>query len=146
MKIWPEIQSQGLIKDIFTDPLKANYWTHIFQDIYDNPLNITWDYQWTFSCLMQNCLGIVANVNLISNIGFGIDSTHFTSYAKNPYLPTDLMEFPLNHPPMMIRDDDADNFVEKDIYGITLMDCLKEEVKDNMNRFHHILQKQQKTI
>ncbi|MDJ0673959.1 MAG: glycosyltransferase family 2 protein [Calothrix sp. MO_167.B42] len=141
MKIWPEIKSIGLLKQVFLDPIKVNYWTNIFQNIYDNPSTITWDYQWTFACLLQNCLGIVSNVNLISNIGFGIDSTNFTSNTRNPYLPTDSMEFPLNHPPMMIRDDDADNFIEKNVYEITLLDFLKEEFKENMNKFHHILHK-----
>lgn len=36
----------------------------------------TWDYQWTYCIISKDGICINPNVNLISNIGFGEDSTH----------------------------------------------------------------------
>ena len=38
-----------------------------------------WSYQWAFTRHLHNALTIVPSVNLISNIGFGPDSTHTTN-------------------------------------------------------------------
>lgn len=38
----------------------------------------TWDYQFTFSLWLNKGLALVADTNLISNIGFGNDATHTT--------------------------------------------------------------------
>lgn len=46
----------------------------------------TWDYQWSFVRHFNNGLSVVPSVNLISNIGHGVDATHTVKYkepAKN---------------------------------------------------------------
>jgi hypothetical protein len=35
-----------------------------------------WDYQLILACMRFNLLTIVPSVNLVSNIGFGLDATH----------------------------------------------------------------------
>jgi hypothetical protein len=139
MKLWPEIKAAGLLKDILRDNQAINYWNHVFQNSYDNPLGITWDYQWTFACWLQNSLGIISNVNLISNIGFGADSTHFTSQPRSKYdsLPTEAMEFPLKHPPFMIRNLKADNFTQSTLFKETLLNSIKQRIK----KIPHFLKK-----
>ncbi len=131
MKLWPEIQESGFLNDILLDPEAVRYWRNKFQFVYDNPLNKVWDYQWTFACWMQSSLGIISNMNLISNIGFGADSTHFTSSQKNPYenMPTQAMEFPLKHPPFMIGDIRADNFTQRTLFRESKLQILKEKFK-----------------
>ncbi|AFY32533.1 hypothetical protein [Calothrix sp. PCC 7507] len=131
MKLWQEVQSAGLLKDILIEPLAVKYWNYILQSVYENPLGITWDYQWTFACWMQSSFGIIANVNLISNLGFGTDSTHFANSKSNPYdsLPTTAIELPLNHPPFVIRDAQSDEFIQKTMYGTTHLDMFKLEMK-----------------
>ena len=118
MPLWPEIKSKEALKGIFTEPHAYKFWTKIFQEVYDDPLGITWDYQWTFTCLVQGFLGITSNVNLVSNIGFGSDSTHFTSDEPSIYdtLPVEAIEFPLKHPPFLIYNRAADNFTQNTLY------------------------------
>ncbi len=131
MRLWPEIRSQGFLKDILKDDLAVKYWDNLLEAIYKNPLGITWDYQWTFACWLHNCVSIVASVNLISNIGFGIDSTHFTDDKRSLYenLPTTEIQFPLKHPPFVIPDYQADKFKEKYDYQITYKRQLKADLK-----------------
>jgi hypothetical protein len=136
IKAWPEIKSQGLLNDILINPLAVKSWSQIFQSVYDNPLGITWDYQWTFACFIQNGLGIVSKTNLISNIGFGTDATHFNGGKNNPYdnLPTEPMEFPLQHPPFVIQNTKIDKFKESNEYHITLRKLLKQDIKNLIKR------------
>ena len=132
IKLWKEIQGGDFLNDIFKNHSAVRYWSNIFQSVYDNPSGMTWDYQWTFACWIQSSLGIISNVNLISNVGFGSDSTHFTSSQKNPYnnLPTQAMEFPLKHPPFVIRDTRADEFTQRTLFRESKIQILKQELKE----------------
>jgi len=75
MKAFPEFLEQNKIKDIFDSEEHSNYWLKIFFATYQGKVN-TWDYQWTFAVWEQNGLSIAPQNNLISNIGFGSESTH----------------------------------------------------------------------
>ncbi|MEM6805507.1 MAG: hypothetical protein AAF696_29190, partial [Bacteroidota bacterium] len=54
-------------------------------------------------------LSVVPKYNMISNIGFGDDSTH-TGDDQNPLsnFPAQAMKFPLQHPPILLWDKEAD--------------------------------------
>ena len=70
-----------------------------------------WDYQWTFTCWAQNGLSILPNTTLISNIGFGEGATHTkSSRDRRRNLLTTEMSFPLQHPPYVVRNREADQF------------------------------------
>jgi hypothetical protein len=132
IKLWEEIKAENILSDILVDPRAVSYWNKVFQSIYENPTGITWDYQWTFSCFMQSALTIIPHVNLISNIGVGADSTHFTSGEDFSYInmSTEAMEFPLKHPPFITRNSQADNFVQDTVYGETTLQILKQKLKE----------------
>jgi len=78
-----------------------------------------WDAAWAYTCLVNSGLTILPSVNLVSNIGFGFDSTHTLLKGKGgvreaadtrPILP-------LSHPPFVIRDSMAEISFEETIYG-----------------------------
>ena len=115
MKIWPEVRDGNWLKDILQDSDAVNYWTKIFQGVYEG-FN-TWDYPWTFACWIHNGLTILPKVNLVSNIGFGAEATHTKSVSKFANMPTEEMSFPLQHPPFMIRDSQADEITETTIFS-----------------------------
>jgi tetratricopeptide (TPR) repeat protein len=49
----------------------------------------------------------------VSNIGFGLDASHTKNREnKAANLPGEAMHFPLQHPPFVIRDTEADDFTE----------------------------------
>lgn len=54
------------------------YWFQIFSSIKNEVLKHTWDYQWTFAIFKHEGLCILPQKNLVSNIGFGVDSSHTT--------------------------------------------------------------------
>ena len=133
LELWPRIRNDNLIKYIFGDTKGARYWHKIFQAIYENKITHGWDYRWTFACWVQSGLTVLPNVNLISNIGFGKEATH-TINAKSimANMSTEEMYFPLQHPPFVVRDAQADEFTQK-----TLFDT---------NVFERIVRKTRKTL
>lgn len=74
----------------------------------------TWDYQWSFTQLLQSGVAAVSSVNLISNIGFAANATHTvnprTKFAELPAFPC---RFPLNINPLITVDHDYDSTVLK---------------------------------
>jgi hypothetical protein len=135
IKLWQQVKAENLLRDILVDPKAVSYWQRKLQTIYENPTGITWDYQWTFACWMQGSLSITPNVNLVSNIGVGADSTHFDSGQEFSFInvPTQAMEFPLKHPPYLVRNVEADIFTQKNVYQAKIIDVFKEELKKRWN-------------
>jgi hypothetical protein len=120
MTLWPQVRRQHLLRAVFPETRALNYWENIFQEVYDGKIR-AWDYRWTLSCWLQNGLHILPGVNLVSNIGFGADASH-TRNIHHPLanLPTTAMTFPLQHPSLFLRDEEADNYSQNTVYNPTL--------------------------
>lgn len=117
MQSWPYIRDNGYLQDILLEKTAVKYWSKIFETAYRNEID-TWDYQWTFSCWIQNGLTVLPNVNLVSNIGFDGDATHTTGKDNpNSNMPVFNLSFPLKHPKWMIRAKRADDYTQKVIFG-----------------------------
>jgi hypothetical protein len=107
MSQWPMIRNGGWLKDFLDDAHEIDFWTFIFDQTQQGKIG-TWDYQWVFASWLQSGLCILPNINLVSNIGFGSDSSHTSGKSKLAEIPTEEMRFPLSHPPIVIRDSQAD--------------------------------------
>ncbi len=137
MKLWPYLREEGWLMDILHSKQTAKYWTEIFQKTYDHEIN-SWAIRWTYSCWLNHQLSILSNVNLISNIGFGSVSTHTdNSEDKFSNMLTQSLDFPLKHPPFMIRDTQADAFTHKVLY---------ESYNNPWNRIRSVANKLKKVI
>lgn len=140
MKLWPEIKERQFLNDILIGDHKAvRYWNQLFQDTYDRHISTVWDYQWTFTCWLRSQLSIVPNVNLISNIGFGNDATHSKStkgsfVKKFADMPLEAINFPLKHPPFMIRDLKSDHFMQRTFFDETILTSIKTAIKKIVRR------------
>jgi hypothetical protein len=121
MELWPSFKDKRLLDSWLSSPRAVKFWTKFFQKVYNKEIN-TWDIQLTFACFANKGLSIIPEVNLISNIGFGQDSTH-TQDSKNSsaFIPVKEMIFPLKHPSSVVRDIDADVYVEKTHYLYSLL-------------------------
>lgn len=131
MNLWPEIKKKGLLRGLVNNSKEMNYWEQIFDRVHASKID-TWDYQWTFCCWVQNGLSVLPKVNLVSNIGLGIESTHThkdSPLANMPVLP---MEFPLKHPPFLLCDSKADSITFKNT-------CYSSFIKRVINRLVRIV-------
>jgi hypothetical protein len=119
LRLWPEAKAQKVLQNSLDDSRAIRYWTRILQTTYENPDQVTWwDYQWLFACWIQQSLSIIPNVNLVSNIGSGADSTH-TVEQDNRYLnlPATPIEFPLRHPLFLQPHLEADRFTHNTLHN-----------------------------
>jgi hypothetical protein len=91
-------------------PAPGNYFQKAlhFDRVYEGKID-TWDYQWQYSVLKNNGVAIVPEVNLVSNIGYGDDSTHLKKFdGQRHNLPTRAIKFPLRHPDRICKNNPLD--------------------------------------
>jgi hypothetical protein len=73
-----------------------------------------WDFQWFLSLSSQNQLSIVPRVNLVANVGFGLEgATHCKGAAPDKYIRTLPLQFPLEHPAYILPDIAHDHVYER---------------------------------
>ncbi len=58
------------------DKKEIIFWREMFELVQNGRSLDIWDLQWSFTVFMNHGLSIHPQVNLVSNIGFGIDATH----------------------------------------------------------------------
>jgi hypothetical protein len=135
MEQWLPAKQNNLLSQFFSTPEAIQYWSSRFQANY-NGFN-SWGYAWTFACWYHQSLTILPAVNLVSNIGFGIEATHTQTIDFVANLPTAAMQFPLKHPQEINRHIEADDFTEKTLFSGR--ELQSQSPTKSRNKTHHIL-------
>ncbi|RKR85673.1 hypothetical protein BDD43_5944 [Mucilaginibacter gracilis] len=92
---------------IFDDELVIDTWQQIFNDCKAGKID-TWDYQATFTHLFSHAINIIANTNLVSNIGFG-EGAENTTNASHSFASVTLTEITeVTHPKYILPEKEAD--------------------------------------
>jgi hypothetical protein len=133
MKQWSTVRDGNWLQDILDNDSEVKHWQKNFQNIEDKT---TWDYQWTFACWIQNGLTILPNVNLTTNIGFGVDATHTDTTMVESELanmPVEAITMPLRHPQFVIRDSVSDHFTNDNIFAQSFKTKMKNIIKRRLN-------------
>ena len=116
MKNFEEFKKEAQINNVFNIKQQQKYWTKIFQIVYEGKID-AWDYQCAYLCFINNGLCITPNVNLVSNIGFGLDSTH-TKDKSSIFSEMEAREITdIIHPNFVLADQEADLLTSKLCYG-----------------------------
>ena len=112
MKNFEKFKKDNKIINIFKTKQQQKYWMRIFKLVYDSKID-TWDYQWAYVCLANIGLCVMPNVNLVSNIGFGQESSHTKS--KNTIFSKMKTEeiTEIIHPEFVLADQEADLLTSK---------------------------------
>ncbi len=135
LKLWPEVRDRKFMKDILEDPYAVKVWERTAQMLYDGRLT-GWDFKWMFACWLQNGLCIISDRNLVTNIGYGAEATH-NHDEKDPYIKmaTQAMNFPLKHPPFIIRDLEADKLIQRTLfdYDPNIFKKIKNKLKKSLS-------------
>jgi hypothetical protein len=134
MSLWQEALAKDLLYDVLENRRAVNAWIDPLQKTYDGLIS-SWAYRWTFASWMQSGLSITPNVNLVHNIGFGSDATHWKGKRnKSSNIPVEAIEFPLKHPPYVLRHSIADDFSQKTAYQKSFFDQFKQTVKKGLKK------------
>lgn len=108
LKGWPAFR-EGKYLEQLGGKLLARRWSYLLDQVCDGQID-TWDIVWQFSCWQQGFLTVIPAVELVENIGFGIDATH-TLDERSPLGKPGSLSFPLCHPTVIeadrLRDQDT---------------------------------------
>ncbi|HTG44652.1 MAG TPA: glycosyltransferase family 2 protein [Verrucomicrobiae bacterium] len=112
---WKALRETRFLEDFLGNEEESRLWRRFFDRIITGESK-TWDHQWQFACWCQQGLSIMPASNLVSNIGFGPTAQHYKEFdPKLADVPTVEMEFPLRHPPAILRTPEADDFVFREL-------------------------------
>lgn len=111
ISLFEKVKQQGYFNSLFPNPIERMYRVRKFEKTAARRGRIDWwDYQWDFARFVHSGIAIVPQKNLVRNIGFGADGTHTpnANYA-GANLEVDELDFPLRHPPFVVRDAQSDS-------------------------------------
>lgn len=97
MKSYPDFKKKGGMRRILPNIAERFFWKTSFDNKYRG-YHDNWDAKWYYTMFSNNGLGIVPNVNLITNIGFGPDASVTVNMDDRLILPVTPITFPLRHP------------------------------------------------
>jgi len=116
MKNFGNFFKSNQVINIFSIKQQQKYWMNIFQRVYDGKIG-TWDYQWTYTCFINNGLCIMPNVNLVLNIGFSKEAFH-TKDGNSIFSKMEAKEITeIRHPEFVLVDQKADLLTSKLCFG-----------------------------
>jgi hypothetical protein len=108
ISLYEQLKEEGFFDEFFLNRFEKYYRMRKFNQVHDGSLD-TWDYQWDFARFVNSGLSIAPQKNLVKNIGLGVDATHTVSAnTKNSELHASDLDFPLKHPPFVLRDIEKD--------------------------------------
>ncbi|MBN2547922.1 MAG: hypothetical protein JXB15_02095 [Anaerolineales bacterium] len=127
---WPDIRDSGKLYNQLHSTRAVKYWTKRFQDTHDGKIN-SWAYTWTYSCWSQNGLAILPAVNMVSNIGSGLEASH-THGRRDPrmHMLASGLDFPLKHPPLVMPHFRADQYTQRRFFKVHPLAPLKRKLKE----------------
>ena len=114
METFPKFQKTKQITNIFDTKKIQKYWENVFKKVYAGEIN-SWAYIWMYTCWINNGLTCLPNKNLVSNMGFGSNSTHTRGDSSIANLKAEEIKFPLQHPKFISRDTLADDYTMNNI-------------------------------
>lgn len=115
LRSWNLSRPNPWLRQYLNNNLITLYWTLIFNHVKKGVIN-TWDYQLTYHCFQHQMLHIIPQVNLVTNVGVDNLATH--TKLKNKILgqPSHPISFPLTHPLIIKRNQQADAKIEKTVF------------------------------
>lgn len=116
IRFWPEWGASRDWKLFWPDSVTRRYWGKIFDQMHRGVID-TWDYPWTASVWYHGGLTATPSVNLVANIGFGVDATHTTSIDGPLAGMATHTLVSLTHPNMVQQDMVADRYVFDHVFG-----------------------------
>jgi hypothetical protein len=112
-----QLPRRGLWEAVGRSPSAYVYWKTHF-DLMARGAVDTWDYQLVFAGFAHGALTATSNVNLVDNVGFGVDATHtpdqpgFLRHSEDIELPTRDM-------PVAV-DERADKWSQRHVFGASV--------------------------
>ena len=129
MKHFPDVTGKKLLTSNYTSIYERFYMEHMLnRSYYENDAVTWWSVQWGFARKINSGLVAVPTRNMVVNLGFNGDATNTIDGSQWSELKYEKMQFPLKHPPFMMRDRTIDEEVFRK-YSTTPLTRLKGKIK-----------------
>jgi hypothetical protein len=115
IKEFPSNKGQEAIRNTLQSSRAIHEWQKRFSSVFGQEKAHIWDYQWMFASWLQGGITIHPKVNMIDNIGFGVDSTHTKDRSKSHAMNSNAMSSPLSHPQEVEVDKEVDRMIQDTI-------------------------------
>jgi hypothetical protein len=145
---WQTLKKRKWLKSLKLGGLPFEFtWERIFDRTIQLGKDATWwDYQWIYTCWLNNGLTVAPAKNLIRNIGYSNDATHTTSYNSIlSNLKLNDLQWPLKKPLDRMPNVKADNFISRHWFGVnwksfakSLILCIPAVKKINQLRKNYL--------
>ncbi len=116
ISFWPEWRKSKNWSETTPDKIERRYWENIFNRIHNGKID-SWAYPWIASVWHKGGLTATPNVNLVSNIGFGQESTHTKSEDHFLSKMNTFSLAEISHPNIIKKNIEADRYVFEYAYG-----------------------------
>jgi hypothetical protein len=133
---WVRLRDQGWL-ELIVGKQAAAYWIPLIDQVFQGVVD-TWDLIWLYSCWKSGFLTCVCSVELVENIGFGIEATHTIDEAT-PLRPAEALIRPLSHPMVMQPRRDFDVYLMNTYNRRSLIEKLTLKLKKVRRRTKHWL-------
>jgi hypothetical protein len=121
---------QKQIKNIFDDFIVQKARLYHFNKIFSKKAK-AWDFAWSYSVYCQNGLCITPNMNMITNIGFGIEEALHCHNKKDRYANMERYEMEeIIHPSFLIPNKEADLYTFKNHSNYSIVGIIKKLCKN----------------
>jgi len=114
LDFWPEWRRSRAWKKCFPIREERRYWSDLFNQSHKGSEDV-WDYGWTATLNHKGVLTATPQVNLVQNVGFGDDSTHFPEGTTPRSIPTQPLG-PIVHPMQVMINQEADEYVFRNLF------------------------------
>ncbi|GAB3993178.1 hemolytic protein HlpA [Spirosoma daeguense] len=132
---WPTINKKDVLVNLFVDKKYALWWKRQFDWMYKNQPQDMWDFQFHYHSIQKKQLAIIPKANLVSNIGHNSNGTHFQDpNSLISKLPTYNIEPQLRHPNEVLRNYEADVYIQDLLFG-------QVEIVSNVKRVKRAIKK-----
>jgi hypothetical protein len=131
---WNDKTTRALFESFFTNLAHRDIYIKSLNEAFEKEGNVSWwDYQFIFSRIITSSFGIIPNINLVANLGFGNNATHtFDSNSELAKLPINEIEFPLNPPKALIIDWGYDSIYSSRFYPESSASSLQSKIKGRL--------------
>lgn len=118
----------GISKTLLKRYIKESYLTRVFwlNSFRYGYVTRAWDFKWLYNVWKNDGLACTPSKNLVSNIGFGIESYHGWSHNDaRGHLPTEELHWDLTRPNVMEPSALLDAYISKTFYRVSVYTIIK---------------------
>lgn len=99
LSLWPAFRDEGGLSSMSHGREESAFWRAVFDDAKRGRARSAWDYAFALGNWAGGRISVVPAVNLVSNIGFGVDATNtLDAQSVHAEILAAEMRFPLRHP------------------------------------------------